>query len=427
MSHHDQNFLAAPRKLHFRRAKRKETPHVELIVKGQGALSFTRPSKTRFPVIRIDNPDKHAEIQGIRLEVMPKEVAFSEKRKGKWSQVIRVKGEDKGVQNDTAWIYWFSLDTNNRVLSYGKGEMRLNTRLAEYKLPAAPAKGIDPYGWIREVDSFIFEHPLNPVKLLRDPVTIDPPLVVLPTDALTMDDVALNRATVAANLTPTCQQLYYTVAGAKFQLDTPDFPDFAQAIEYSIRNPDGWCHNKLIEKASEFGKPNLEATYLRITLGVNQGDSPGIPYVMEIWPPGHYSPVHNHAGANAVIRVLHGAIQVSLYSQLSENDPKPFMAAEFEKDNVTWISPELNQTHQLHNIRVNGPTCITIQCYMYSDSDHTHYGYFDYLSDGKKEIQHFDPNSDMGYLEFKALMKKEWDERTTAKVKKASPRLQRAK
>lgn len=421
MSHHDQNFLQAPRKLYFGHGKRNETPHVELIVKGQGALSFTRPEKTRFPVIRIDNPDKRAEIQAIRLEIMPAETVFSENRHGKWIQVSSAKG---GVQKDTSWIYWFSLDTHNRVLRYGKGEMRLNTKLAEYQLPPVPEKGTDPYAWISEVSSFIFEHPLNPVKLLRDPVTIDPPLAVIPVDKITMDDVALTRATVAANLTPTCQQLYYTVSGESFKLDTPDFPDFSKAIEYSISNPDGWCYKTLQEKSGEFGKKNIEATYLRITLGVNQGDSPGIPYVMEIWPPGHFSPVHNHAGANAVIRVLHGAIQVSLFSQLSENELTPFMQPEFKEGDVTWISPELNQTHQLHNIHKDGPTCITIQCYMYSDTDHTHYGYFDYIADGKKEIQHFEPNSDMGYLQFKALMRKEWDARP---AKKAAAHLQDAK
>lgn len=45
------------------------------------------------------------------------------------------------------------------------------------------------------------------------------------------------------------------------------------------------------------------ATYLRITLGQSLGNSPGQPYVVEIWPPGHYSSIHDHGDACAVIKV----------------------------------------------------------------------------------------------------------------------------
>ena len=161
-----------------------------------------------------------------------------------------------------------------------------------------------------------------------------------------------------------------------------------------------------MSKANEFGDHNVEETYLRITMGVEQGDSPGIPYVMEIWPPGHSSPIHNHAGANAIIRVLSGEITVFLYSMLSRFHQVPFAQQIFRKDAVTWISPELNQVHKLYNHNKEGPTCITIQCYMYSDSNTTHYEYFDYISGDS--IEPFTPNSDMGFLEFKALMKEEW-------------------
>jgi predicted metal-dependent enzyme (double-stranded beta helix superfamily) len=219
-------------------------------------------------------------------------------------------------------------------------------------------------------------------------------------DAITMDDMAYNRATVAANLTDTCQKLYNNVAGAKFQPNTPDFLNFTEAIEASIASPLGWCNKILKEKANEFGQPNPNMTYLRIAMGVNQGDSPGVPFVMEIWPPGHYSSVHNHAGANAVIRVLHGKITVNLYQMLSKYHLEPFDVAKFGKDDVTWISPDLNQTHQLRNANVADPTYITIQCYMYGEGDTQHYSYFDYLNAQGQEEQ-FDPNSDMDYLPFK--------------------------
>ena len=128
---------------------------------------------------------------------------------------------------------------------------------------------------------------------------------------------------------------------------------------------------------------------------------------MEIWPPQHYSPIHNHGDANAVIRVLHGSINVSLFPYLSQDNVNPFGVVNFEKEDITWISPTLNQVHQLKNID-NVNTCVTIQCYMYEGDNDTHYDYFDYIDgDGKK--QQYEPDSDMDFVKFKELMKEEWE------------------
>lgn len=132
-----------------------------------------------------------------------------------------------------------------------------------------------------------------------------------------------------------------------------------------------------------------------------------MPYVMEIWPVGHYSPIHSHAGADAVIRVLHGSINVKLFPYLSEKMPKPFGVADFKEGDITWISPTLNQIHQLENLKTNTDTCITIQCYMYNEKDNTHYDYFDYI-DGEGEIQPYEPDSDMDFIKFKETMRTEW-------------------
>ncbi len=34
----------------------------------------------------------------------------------------------------------------------------------------------------------------------------------------------------------------------------------------------------------------------------------GIPFVLEIWPAGHSSPIHNHGNAYGIVRMLHGDI-----------------------------------------------------------------------------------------------------------------------
>jgi hypothetical protein len=232
--------------------------------------------------------------------------------------------------------------------------------------------------------------------------------VVKSIDDLTMADVAIGAYLPNAALSPAAQSLYNCVAGKKFVLDTPDFPDFSKAIEYSINTPGLWCNKRLLEKANEFGRAEPLETYLRITLGQNNGESPGIPYVMEIWPVGHYSPVHNHGGANAVIRVLHGSINVSLFPFLCADGVDPFATTGFNKGDITWISSTLNTVHQLKNLGQD--TCVTIQCYLYDKIDAAHYDYFDYLdTEGVKK--QYEPDSDMEFLAFKELMRKEWNGR----------------
>lgn len=131
---------------------------------------------------------------------------------------------------------------------------------------------------------------------------------------------------------------------------------------------------------------------------------------MEIWPVGHYSPIHNHGGANAIIRVLHGSIHVSLYPFLCDDieSVTPFASADFNKDDITWLSPTLNQIHQLKNLENNKETCITIQCYLYDEDDKLHYDYFDYLGENNAKFQ-YEPDSDMDFIQFKKIIKEEWN------------------
>ena len=249
------------------------------------------------------------------------------------------------------------------------------------------------------------------MRLLKYPITKKVPLKVGDTNILTMDDIAEGNYLPNANLPLVGQKLYNCVSGKRFVLDDNNFPDFSQAIEYNIITPGCWCFEKLREKSTEFNKdkPNLKETYLRITLGENDGDSPGIPYVLEIWPVGHYSPIHSHSNADAIIRVLHGSINVSLYPFLCSDTKgvEPFGNVNFNKDDITWITPTLNQIHKLKNLDTNKYTCITIQCYMYGDKDHVHYDYFDYRDDNGK-IQPYEPDSDMDFVPFKKLMKEQW-------------------
>lgn len=321
-----------------------------------------------------------------------------------------------GLINRKGAYYWVSIDSQNQKLQAGIGEARIENVIFQYVFPEKERKSNKHFleSLVKIYLSSSSDNHIVPLKLLRDPINNKIPLLIKNTDNLKMIHIANSTYLPKSHLSPIAQQLYDCISGKKFVLNDKDFPDFSKAIEYSIATPGLWCHEKLKEKSTEFDKtkPNILETYLRITLNDNNGESPGIPYVMEIWPIGHYSPVHNHGNSNAVIRVLHGKINVKLFSFLcnEKESIEPFSEVQFVKDDTTWISPTLNQVHQLTNLKNNKNTCITIQCYMYDEKDKEHYDYFDYL-DSKGTKQQYEPDSDMDFIAFKETMKAEWNNR----------------
>ncbi|KAL7564916.1 hypothetical protein ACA910_009404 [Epithemia clementina (nom. ined.)] len=227
---------------------------------------------------------------------------------------------------------------------------------------------------------------------------------------------------------------YASVAGRSIELNTGDFPDFSVAIDHNVNDKNGTCSQTLTVKAKDdfqSGRPgeyNARQSYLRITTGINQGDSPGIPYVIEIWPPGCYSPIHDHAQCNAIFKVLHGSLNIRYYSGLNTHRFEPYGQAVVAAGDVTLLDDRQFQTHQLYNLTaclvffsiLRLPfdfTSVTIQCYLYNDHDHKHYENVDYIG-GDKQICPFVPNSDWGFGTFKILIRSEWD----AYLKRAVPK-----
>ncbi len=367
-----------------------------LTIKGQGVIIFKAADtflKDASTLITFQDPEKKV-VLVLHLTVGSIELIQN--------NVVLSTQNHTGLVTHQRAIYWISLDAQKQLIRFGVGEARLETQTFVYQFQSDHPTKL----FLESLAGFSFDNDrINLLRLLRDPILANVPLRVKNTDELTMDMIAASAFMPKANLSMVAQKLYDNIAGKKFTLDTEDFSDFTQAIEYSIATPGGWCFEKLKEKAGEFGDANPKKVYLRITLGQNGGESPGIPYVMEIWPAGCYSPIHNHAGANAVIRVLHGQINVQLFPYLGAE--KPFGNETFSEGDITWISPTLNQFHQLQNPNDAGPTCITIQCYMYDENDTGHYDYFDYLNDDD-EIRQYEPDSDMDFIAFKAQMKEEW-------------------
>ena len=390
----------APKYLTF---DEKPITTMNLIIHGQGVLLFDTKEECSFSILNTDASD------GLDVSLTSSEFLVKRKSNGNiYSSQSKKKG---GLSSKSGAYYWFSLDAQNQCFQAGVGEARVETACYTYQFDRADKLWEANKIFLESLVTITLS--VKPIRLLKDPITTAVPLLVKGIHQLTMDDVANNAYLPNSSLSPAAQALYNCVAGEKFVLDDPEFPEFSKAIEYSIQTPGLWCNTRLKQKANEFSKePQPLETYLRITLGQNNGESPGVPYVMEIWPVGHYSPIHNHSNANAVIRVLHGKIHVSLYPFLcnEKGGVAPFATADFKKDDVTWISSTLNQVHMLKNLDTNTETCITIQCYLYDMNDKVHYDYFDYLGNANQKNQ-YEPDSDMDFVEFKKTIRKEWENR----------------
>jgi hypothetical protein len=369
---------------------------IKMLINGQGVFIFSNNANKncKFYIYNEDNTD------GLKIKFTKNKVKVM---RISTLKLLKDKNNNKGLIHSKGAYYWFSIDSQNQRLYAGIGEVRLDNIIYKYELTHDDKLFLESLTFIKFLQ-------IKFMKLLKDPVTTNIPLLVKDKDDLSMNDIASSMFLPSANLSLVSQKLYNCISGKKFILDDDDFPDFSKAIEYSIKTDGLWCCETLKKKSTEFNKddPNIYETYLRITIGENNGESPGIPYVMEIWPSQHYSPIHSHSNANAIIRVLHGKINVELYPYLchDKDGVKPFATKEFNKDDITWISPTLNQTHKLTNLETD--TCITIQCYMYDNDDTTHYDYFDYININGK-INKYEPDSDMEFIKFKNLMKQEWE------------------
>jgi hypothetical protein len=387
----------------------KSTHVVDLIVHGQGVFLFKTTEPCIFTLFTNDRSD------GLCVTLSLTEFVVNRLSNG---NTYRTQNDAKkrGFVNQSGAYYWLSLDSQNQQIQCGIGEARVETATYVYMFPKDKLWEANKL-FLESLVRIQLSASMTPIRLLKDPITRAVPLRIKGTDELTMDDVAGTTYLASAGLAPAAQTLYQCVAGKQFILNTPDFPDFTDAIEYSIATPGLWCNTRLKEKATEFSsdKPNPYETYLRITLGQNNGESPGIPYVMEIWPVGHYSPIHNHGDANAVIRVLHGNIHVRIYPFLCDQPGgvEPFATCDFKQGDITWLSPTLNQVHMLKNLEGNRETCITIQCYLYDANNRVHYDYFDYVGEDGAKHQ-YEPDSDMDFLEFKQLIRTEWSRRPAA-------------
>ncbi|XP_074641401.1 uncharacterized protein LOC141899145 [Tubulanus polymorphus] len=397
-------------------------------VNGQGTVIFNEQTDKPF-VISVENNSGN----GISLCVNSHdEVTFVKHANGVHEELTRLREDGRGFENRKI-AYRYSYDRDNLVLKYGKGYRMEETTIMTHDFLKG-AKTPDEEKQIRKElypffnaeekifariykKLFLSGEAMNhriikvepTVEFEKCPFVCNVSPLVLHSSKVNMFLLDDGDYVFSSSLPAACQELFNNVYGC--DLNCPEEVEsvhLSDAIRYSIETKGCILNNKLKEKAGEFG-PKNENTYLRVTLGHSLGRSPGIPYVLEIWPSGHFSPIHNHGNANAVIKVLHGSIHISIYNkQTTDPNEKPLKEFDAHVGDVTWINRNWYQTHKLHN--VTDDFCATIQCYKYDSGDTTYWPYFDYVSDNKT-IEKFLPNSDFKFREMRKIVLEEYAKR----------------
>lgn len=314
--------------------------------------------------------------------------------------------------NDTESIIWISLRALNdknfkeNFIKIGHGELLESNLIVNYT-----ADSKDDYDLLRSITI----EDVIPNRLIKekericliDPFLKDFETLVFDTDSVErIQPEDLERNLRIIDMLPKEAKTLFEII-KKFELRKAVF----DAIDYSIETEGCLLNKKMKEKAGLFG--NLKTTYIRVPLGNNFGNQPGQPYVLEIWPKGHSSPVHNHGNALALIKLLYGEIKVDWYNPLlsTENnpiDPKPIKTGYLKQGDITWMTALNYQTHKLMN--EGHTTAISIQAYAHTDSNtgFDHSEDFEYILPGKGDLHYFRPNKDYSYKDLEKSVLEEF-------------------
>ena len=436
---------------------------------GQGTVVVTFQKCTPF-AIRIrpaqangygyDESEKVKDMRGyVEIQVLKEKAVFAFRTPGRDTRVKvqygQSTGEKGGLEEGKRVSYWLSYDRNQRILKYGRGYIMEETTLLteRFPFPQKNSNDQDPWNFIFRPDTYkeiaikdlkctsrlglqnfklslkklvLFRRdqkriiPQNDVKLkfydsllpqtqksvvlYPQPLTHNWSPLVLDSSQASLVELSNNNYMMSASLPPICRELYENVISANVTLDWPQStPKLSDAINYSIKTKGKILFEKLKEKDHGNGM-----SYLRITLGCHRGTSPGIPYVLEIWPAKSQSPIHNHGNSYAVIKVLHGAIKVRNYNKTWKDEENQEELSSFTatKGDITWMSPNWFQTHKLAN-ESGDQFCATIQCYKYGNEDEVQWPFFNYL-DGES-VEDFLPNSDFDFKKLREDLLKEYN------------------
>lgn len=342
-------------------------------------------------------------------------------------------GLDVGYNPDTSEYYWLSLDSSNLVVKYGKGYFMEETTILSFDFldglstcdqikKRTELRGIfgpciqrflEFHDFLTKENAILFEknasiasnqivpftnhsqqarlelssHVKDKVEFFPQPLIVNWPFAVKGSSEVSLFELDTNDYILSGSLPPECQELYTNISSAKIDLDWAPGDQktrLSDAIRYSFETEGKTLYNKLKSKKMK---------YIRVTVGPSRSNSPGIPYVVELWPRNMGSPIHCHGNSYGVIKVLHGGIRVEIYNRDMKTKIKHFNV---RKGDVTWMSPYWYQTHRLYND--TSDFSATIQCYRYGNFDTKQWPYFDYVSE-KGCREEFLPNSDFTFTE----------------------------
>ena len=302
------------------------------------------------------------------------------------------------------YVYWIHFSRETLTVMYGIGEIRPKFKVLEAVLDEKHIEIISKISYLHvKLDNTYesietIDYLAGNIRFLIGNLPLSEPVLCQSYNS-SLNEIATYVPPSPLDLNKSCRLLSQRLN--HFQFHDNKFPDLIQAIEYSLKHH-GWCYQKLFEKANQFGRVELETTYLRLNF-----DS----IIIEIWPPGHCSPIHNHNKAYGAFRVLYGSILIRLFPTLMLN-PRYDTAIEYllRQDQTTWMLPTLNQTHQMKNIEMNS-CCIIAQCYNNDNQKKATDEIVDYINPSNGNIQKIKLESDMDFIEFKEKIKDEWNTR----------------
>lgn len=230
------------------------------------------------------------------------------------------------------------------------------------------------------------------------PLIVNWPFIVKDSSEASLFELDNNDHIFTGSLPQECQELYTNIASRKVDLDWLPPPrdqqyKLSDAIRYSFTTKGRALHEKLRQKKMK---------YIRVTVGPHRSPSPGIPYVLELWPKHQGSPVHCHRNSYGVIKVLHGGLRAEIYNR----DMKTLIIQyNIRKGDITWMSPFWYQCHRLFNDTAD--FCATLQCYRYGIGDTKMWPYFDYVNDDGSRDE-FLPNGDFTFTELHQIVLNEY-------------------
>ena len=337
-----------------------------------------------------------------------------------------------GLEEGKVASYWISVDRDSYLVKYGKGYMMKETtfKLIDFndkRNQTARQNVVDTFfNATLPLYLMVFKTPeyaIAPKPLIEAEPTFQfrtrplagnlPPLVK-DSSAVTLFDLDRGEFTFSDDMPTVCQELYNIVKG--LELEYPENPviRLSDAMQYSINTEGKFLNNIIKSKKGEFGAD--DEVYIRVTLGPDMRTAPGIPFVLEIWPSGCKSPIHNHGGSCAIIKVLFGRIQIRIYNKATNPPSKmePLLKFDAKQGDFTWMDENWYQAHQL--INTTNDFCATIQSYRYADNDKIKWPGFDYIKDGDFSAQKiFYPTSDTSFITMRRKVLEEYTDYISGK------------